>query len=529
MIFEEIQGIIKLGTPNWVLKARKEHITLNVHINGKGTDLYLDKIDSIENPKQLELRRKYLTTNRHIFVELSRPIDKVFSAKGGGVIIEKGKEDKIRPLLTNIRHGKNIRSWIKDIQANKYYTDPAGLVFFEWEDGKTYPTIKSINSIMNYSSDGRTTEWVLFEPYEIPEKEGKYYRFVDAEKDYLIKRVDDKFTIIDEFDNPFGECPAIINSNIINSELTYHESPFEIVISLADHYLRTGTIKNINEFLHGYPIFWRYLADCKTCQGSGFIEGKVCHSCNGTGVNTNKDITDIINLQIPEKETDIKLAPEVAGYVTPDVSSWQEMRDEQDWLFDIMQSVVWGAKMSKDASNETATAAFLNAQPVNDQLNNFTDAFEDMERKMTSLIVKFHTESSEPMVSVNYGRRYLVELADAIWKRYEEARKSGANKVSLDYMLTQFYQSEYANDLESLAIAQKGILLEPFVHKTDEEIQSLILVSDDMKIKKYLFNEWFKRLDRIDVMMKSINELELMFNKYIEDEKQEVQRVQSDS
>ena len=517
---DEIKNIIIAGTPEWVVKARKEHRRLDVHINGTNTAAYLDRIDSIENIKQLALRKKYLTTNRHVFVELTRPIDKVFSAKGGGVIIGEGKEDKIRPLLTNVRHGKPIRTWIKDIQANKYYTDPSGLVFFEWNQKRTYPTIKSIKSIMNYYSDGRTPEWVLFEPYKIPDIEGDFYRFVDSEFDYLIKRVEDNFTIIEDntFKNPFGICPAIVNSNIINSELTHTESPFEIIISLADHYLRTGTIKNINEFLHGYPIFWRYLADCKSCQGTGFVESHVCLTCGGLGVNTNKDITDIINLAIPEKDTDIKLAPEVAGYVTPDVASWQEMRTEQDWLFSLMQSTVWGAKMSKDSSNETATAAFLNAQPVNDQLNNFTDAFEDMERKMIHLITTFETGNTAKLVSVNYGRRYLIEIAEAIWKRYEAARTSGANKVSLDYLLIQFYQSEYANDLESLTISQKGIKLEPFVHKTDEEIQALPILDED-KIGKYYFNEWFKRLDRNDIIMKSIEDLTKEFETFINTKK----------
>lgn len=523
MTIDEIKPIIKLGAPKWVLQARKEHNRLDVHINGKNTALYLDQIDSIENKKQLELRRKYLTTNRHAFIELSRPIDKVFSAKGGGVIIERGKEDKIRPLLSDVRHGKPLRSWIKDIQANKYYTDPAGLVFFEWKDDNTYPTIKSINSIMNYQTDGRNPEWVLFEPYDTPDKEGKYYRFVDKDADYLIKVVEDKFTIENEFENPFKKCPAIVNSNIINSELTHAESPFEIVISLADHYLRTGSVKNINEFLHGYPIFWRYLTDCKVCTGTGFIEGKQCPSCGGLGVNVNKDVTDVINLAIPDsKEENPKLAPDVAGYVTPDVTSWQEMRTEQEWIFSLMQSTMWGAKMSKDASNETATAAFLNAQPVNDQLNNFTDAFEDTERKMVDLIVRFETGEEKSLVSVNYGRRFLLELAETIWNRYESARTKGTNKVSLDYLLSQFYQSEYANDLESLTISQKGIKLEPFVHKTDEEVNAIILIKEDDKLRKLYFNEWFKNLDRNEIVMKSIEELNKMFNEYINNEKQEV-------
>lgn len=516
---DEIKVIIEKGRPQWVHEAIKEHKRLDVHINGKHTAAYLKQIDSIENATQLKLRKDYLTTNRHAFVELTRPIDKVFSAKGGGTIITHTNDDKVRDSLSNVRHGKTLKNWVKDIQSNKYYTDPAGLVFFEWTATKTYPTLKSIVSIENYESDGRTLEWVLFVPEEREGQDGKFYRFVDNEDDIMIHKKGEVYTIVEDetYDNIFGRVPAIINSNIINSDLTYNESPFEPVISLADHYLRTGTIKNINEFLHGFPIFWRYLASCKPCGGTGLKNGVTCPACGGLGVNVNKDVTDIINIEIPEKETDVKIAPEVAGYVSPDVTSWQEMRTEQDWLFSMMQLTIWGSKMSPDASNETATAAFLNVQPVNDQLNNFSDAFEDMEQKMADFITSYYVDK-EQVISVNYGRRFLVEPPEVIWDKYEKAKQNGSPKVSLDYLLTQFYQSEFANDLENLTIAQKGIKLEPFVHKTDEEIDALPIDQQD-KLRKYYFNEWFKTVPQEDVLTKDIKKLNDEFNVFINGKK----------
>ncbi len=77
---DEIIDIIKIGRPKWVSKAIKEHERLEVHFNGEHTDKYLSHIENIENAKQLELRKKFLTTNRHAFHMLSRPSDKIFSA-----------------------------------------------------------------------------------------------------------------------------------------------------------------------------------------------------------------------------------------------------------------------------------------------------------------------------------------------------------------------------------------------------------------------------------------------------------------
>ncbi|GAG69913.1 unnamed protein product, partial [marine sediment metagenome] len=120
-----IVNIIEAGRPDWVETAVIEHKRLNVHINGIGTAAYLTLIGGIENRNQLKLRQDYLTTNRYALTNLSRPIDKVFSAKGGGNIYnvkQTAKEKTLRKGLSNVRHGKSIRTWIKDIQANKFYT-----------------------------------------------------------------------------------------------------------------------------------------------------------------------------------------------------------------------------------------------------------------------------------------------------------------------------------------------------------------------------------------------------------------------
>jgi len=519
---DEIVLLIKKGHPKWYDNAVEEHKRLNTHINGHDTADYLTQIDNIENKEQLALRKKALTTNRHLFANLGRPIDKVFSANGGSNIynVDGDKLVRLRKSLNNLRHGKSIRNWIKDIQSNKYYTDPAGLVFFEWNTIKTWPTLKSIKSIYSYESDGRTLEYVIFNPTKLvvdgKETDKKVYRFVDNAFDYSILQEGEAYSIIEDekYINPFGTVPAIINSDKINYKLEYSESPFEVIISLADHYLRTGSIKNLNEFLHGYPVFWRYLTSCKTCKGTGYIEGKTCQHCLGSGYNLKKDVTDIIQLEVPEKDTDIKIAPDVAGYVTPPVESLVEMRTEMDWLTSLMELTLWGSKMAKDASNTTATAAFLNVQPVNDRLNDFADAYEDLEKKMVDLIGTFLFKKYDG-ASIHYGRRFLVESPDVIWKKYQEAKTGGAPKITLDYLLIQYFQSEYSNDLQRLSISQKGIRLEPFVHKTDEEIQKLDVTKEDKKAK-YYFNEWFKNLTEEEILTNDVKQLNALFDSYLQ-------------
>jgi hypothetical protein len=522
--FNKIKETIKAGTPDWVSIARKYSKKLEVHINGIGTAEYLSQVTGYENDRQYRLREKYATSNKFVFENLLRPVDKVFSANGGSKLLNTKTEQSNKILsekLSNLVEGYPVRKWIEQVQSNKYYTDPSGVCFFEWEGVETYPTFKNINSIRNYESDGRQIEWILFEPekridakgVELP---GDFYRFVDDEKDYLIYVVDEHFTIIEDetFDNPWGYVPAFTNSNISDSTLSYHISPIDSVIELADHYLRTNSVKNIYEFLHGYPIFWAYVEPCRTCDGTGLYDGKTCHTCNGDGHTFTKDVSDIIKLKPPRTTDEPQLAPDVAGYVQPDLDVWREQREELDWLWGLMHFSMWGTAQQDQAENETATAAFIDVQPVNDRLNKFADAFEQTEKLVTDILGDFYLLENYNGASINYGRRFLVEPPDIIWKKYITAKKDGAPKVSLDYLLTQYYQSEFKDDVEGLITAQKGIKIEPFIHSTSAEINLLPVMNED-KLAKFYFNEFWRSLKQQDIILKDVEVLKAEFETYL--------------
>ena len=523
---DEINDIIKAVEPDWIKAAKKYTAKLNVHINGIGTAEYLNHIQGFENSTQFILRKKYATSNKFVFENLLRPVDKVFSATGGSVTIKtktEFSEKAIAEKLDDVSSGLSLRRWIQQIQSNKYYSDPSGLVFFEWDKQDTIATLKSVNVLRNYQNTGRKLEWVLFEPVkkvdennqELP---GEFYRLVDDAFDYTIHVVDDNFTVIEEetFKNPWGFVPSIINSNLINSTFTYHISPVDSVTDLADHYLTTTSVKNIYEFLHGYPIFWAYIQPCKRCDGTGLYEGANCTKCDGDGHTFKKDVSDIIKLRPPKTNEEPVLAPDVAGYIQPDLNTWQEQRTELDWLWGLMHFTMWGTARQDKATNETATAAFIDVQPVNDRLNQFSDAYEQLENLMVDIIGKFYLQGNYEGSSINYGRRFLVEPPDVIWKKYLDAKEKGSPKVSLDYLLIQFYQSEFKDDKKSLIIAQKGIKLEPFVHKTDEEINSLPVLDTD-KIAKYYFNEFWKNVNKQDILIKDVDALRKEFLTFLKD------------
>jgi hypothetical protein len=81
-------------------------------------------------------------------------------------------------------------------------------------------------------------------------------------------------------------------------------------------------------------------------------------------------------------------------------------------------------------------------------------------------------------------------------------------------LLIQFYQAEYQNDLKQLAIVQKSIKHEPFIHKTDEEIMKLDISRMD-RLKKFYFSEFWKRLTDDEIIMSSDEQIEKMFNDFM--------------
>lgn len=527
--FDDIIAVIKAKEPAFITAAKRDSLKLNVLINGFQVPEYLDKIEGYENNEQFKLRKKFAGNVKHVFENLLRPVDKVFSAKGGSRIYGTGKSntanEKLRLLLSNVKDGFSVKNWIENIQANKYYSDPTGMVFFEWTETDTFPTIKPILTIRNYHTSGREVDWVLFEPTIRHNKatgiqeRGEFFRFVDDEKDYMFHKDGDVVTLIEEetFINPWGKCPAIINSDIINYTLTHAESPVDKVVELADKYLRGQSTRNIYEQVLMWPVAWMYAQKCGSCKGTGELQGTTCKSCNGSGQSLKRDVSDMLILNTPKDSDAPTIAPDVAGFGQVQLEPFEESREELKWVANIMSFTMWGSTHDT-AENDTATAAFLDVQPVQDRQGKFTNAFEDMEKKMTDFIGEFYlTTSYDPSgTSINWGRRYMMEPPDKVLEKYIEAKDKNAPKVSLDHLLSQYYQSEFMNDHQTLSIMIKGMKVEPFVHKSDEEVQGLGIVQKDY-INKIYFNEWWVTLDEMEILTKDTTQLLVELNKFTQD------------
>ena len=484
--------------------ARSQHRTLNMHING--VDVKVEKIDGYENETQKKLRDKLTRSNKALYQRLLQPVNKIFSSKGGSRYFD--MSDTFKDDFTKAKYkGYSIKEWIKHY-VNKLFVDPNGLFFIEVDqNGKSYPTYKSINDIHDYFFDGLTCEYVIFLP-TIQEDGSKIYRVVDSEKDISIRRVGEEFTVVHNeiYPNTLGYVPAILVSNEKDDVYNVMTSPVWNTIETAEEYLQNNSTKSVYKYAHLFPIFWRYVQDCPTCKGTGQIKGEDCQSCKGTGVRLSKDVADIMNLRLPESG-EIPIAPNVAGYIQPDIETLVAIRDEVKELVKEMEYTLWGSNTKEDSSNDTATAAFINVQPVYDKLNQYSDWCEYVDKFITDTIGKLSYGNSFNGSSISYGRIYIFETPDQIMQKYIAEKSGGVPKLILDYRITQFYQSQFQSDSVVMLANIKLIKVMPFVHSTDEEIKALDLPEIE-RYKKYYSDDWKNTLDADEILKMNEEQLD---------------------
>lgn len=508
----DIKRIIK-DNPNKAIVAegKKMNKKLAVHIAGIGMDTYLEQINTFENADQKNIRQKYARSNVDLFDRLSRPIDEVFSARGGSVYynLPKSQEPQFRTYLANVEWGYTLRKWMDNIGKVAYLMDPMGLIFIEVGNNEAYPTYKSIAGVYDYQLNGRRLDYIIFTT-----SEKSVYRIVDDTFDRLVKVEGDSLTSIPgkTFPNYFGHVPARIISDLVKPGMDCFCSPFWTVVELADEFLREGSIKSIYKLLHGFPKYWQYTSDCPDCNGTGLKGGSDCPACRGTGTKMRHDVADNINLPLPVKD-DPKVAPDVAGYVTPDIEGWAKMTEELQLLEDLMNHTVWGTHQRDQADNDTATGRFIDVQPVNRRLNKFSEWGEDIERFITDEMGFFYFPGSYKGASVNYGRRYLIESPDTIWDKYVNARSTGAPQSSLDELLRDYYYTKYSNDSLELQKHLRLMKLEPFVHLTIMDAKNVAPNTIDYKMKLY-FTEWLGTLQESSLLFDPLESLRTSLKNY---------------
>jgi hypothetical protein len=543
----EIADIIRTNPSQARLaKGREYKKKMCWHLFGDDKETHISLIKGFEPTKEMkDTREKYTKSNKDIFSRLIRPMDKVFTARGGSLYynLSEANEKKAANLSNNIRNGISVRKYVETQWKIQSLADPFGCMLMEMMPAQeariaksegmsfVYPTYQSVDNIFEEKPKGNRFEYLILNVSKSEkvslglEKDETYYRVIDDAFDYIVKKKDEEVTIIQTLTMPnyFGEVPALRNSDIAS----YYDdsvflSFFDEVIELADQYLLDGSVKIIHKFLHGFPKYAEFASECPECLGHGKAHGEPCKKCGGTGKMPMTKPSDAMLLDRPTKDEHPVYPKDIAAYISPDKTYHEISTADAKMLEDAMFATAWGTQSvvktqglsQPNESPKTATEIVDDAKPEAARLNVISEMAEKRHKFILDYTVKLNLSlPAYHGASVNYGRRYLLESADAMWRRYQDARTKKAPITVLDAMLNEFYESNYQSDTVGLSIAKKLIYVEPFVHYNAAELQ-LLNVGDDTYKCKLFYSEWLAEKSEAELLVSDIAALKADLKTY---------------
>lgn len=498
---DQIQDILKenLKVKDHIKKGREIAKELFALIQGDDfKEELIHKIEHLESGNKAEARKKYSRAITDFFERLLQPIGNIYSSVGGSKNYNIDNENiKIDYLknVSSVSGNMSLEKWLRQNWMPLYHTDPNGVIYWEHKETNAYPTYKSINKIRNYELSGQNIEWILFEPEKVKVENTTVmkWRIVDDAYDRIYIQNNSEFILQDEMPNEFRRVPGVVNSDISKLGEDWRVSPIDKIVQLCKEYARDQSIKTIYKFQSGFPIHWRYVSQCRDCTGTGVTGEGTCKTCGGKGYIQKGDVTDMVTLPVPEAEDPV-LAPNIAGFITPDLETWTQYNTELDYLEEIAYRTHWSVAKTNNADGqaETATGRYIDLQPQINKLNEYADTAEWVEMEMSEMLLNFMNPTKdvdEREVYINYGRRYILESADTILEKYHTSKDNDDNSTIKDRLLSEYITAKYKNDPQMLRESLLKAKVEPYIHEKIEEVEQFF--GSVEAARKIYFNKWW--------------------------------------
>lgn len=556
---DQIKDII-INNPNKALikKGRAANKKLMMHVHGVDIKSFIKRDDYFETSDAFKSRTDGIVSNKDLFTRVLHEESLIFAARGGSTHFNMPKTDEeaMIGLLANVRYGLPLREWIENFALPAYRTDPMGVFFMEVEQmsgaegeeirtPECYPTYKSIQCIYDYQPNGRRLEYICFQletcelkDYGIDDKESgnlpvpatgdnavsskkfsQYFRFVDDEKDMIVKRDNNTIFVAINAKNPvvkndrFGDVvPAFIISDLLQfNDPSVFASPLSFLIELSDCFMYDRSIRDLQKKYHGFAKAVEPLLKCATCGGTGQTKGSACPDCTlpghvkGIGYKLRTKISDVSKfpLETLEKIPSFDFA-KIYGYVTPPIETW----NKQDFSLKNSEQMIyysyWGCAQDMRTSGpddttgrdipESATKTVANLKPKYARLNRTADWAQNTENIIASFIGRFWFEQSFKGSAIAYSRNYILETAEELIEQYYDMRSKGVPDFIMDEQIFRYLNCLYEDNPLQLAKFLKLFAVDPFPHDTPQEIDTSATIDPEQKLCKWYFGQWAKTL-----------------------------------
>ena len=377
-----------------------------------------------------------------------------------------------------------------------------------------------ISDVIDYETcDGICIHWIVFRQPEnrIAVFDDTTIRVFELDDDKLkIKR------LLTEVEHGLGYCPArFFWSTQLNEKNTdLKKNPITKELSNLDWYLFFSLSKQHLDLYAPYPIYSAYEADCNFennetgdyCDG-GFLrnsKGEYKILADGTVEKcpccSEKRIAgpgSFLEVPVPNQAEGVADMSNPVQITTVDRDSLDYNVDECKRLHDdIVISIVGsgGTVSEKEAINETQVAA--NFESKTSVLNSLKVNFEQAQKFVEDTICKLRYGDAFISSSINWGTEFYVFTVKELYAKYELAKKNGMAESELDAIVKHILEVEYRNNPQILQRMMILKQLEPYPHKTLDEILRLAekgLLDQKKVLIKINFSSYIDRFERENI------------------------------
>jgi hypothetical protein len=387
-----------------------------------------------------------------------------------------------------------------------------------------------IDAVIDYQTfrlDENQFEWLIFK-----QPEHRIAVFDDTSiRVYQLNEKNEIQSLISEAKHDLGYCPARFfwSTQLNEKNKDLKKNPITKELSNLDWYLFFSISKQHLDLYAPYPIYSAYEADCnfENNETGDYCDGGFLRNAKGEYKILNDGTVEkcpccsekriagpgsFLEVPIPNQSEGVADMRNPVQITTIDKNSLDYNVNECARLKnEIVISVVGsgGTVSEKEAINETQVTA--NFESKTSVLNALKTNFELAQKFVEDTVCKLRYGGAFISSSVNWGTEFYVFTVTELYSKYKQAKENGASNSELDAISQQILEVEYRNNplvLQRMLILKQ---LEPYPHKTLDEVLRLYekeLLNENSVKLKINFSTLVERFER-----ENINIIEFASNK----------------
>lgn len=387
-----------------------------------------------------------------------------------------------------------------------------------------------IDAVVDYQlskQDENLFEWLVFN-----QPEHRIAVFDDTSiRVYQLNEKNEIQSLVSEAQHDLGYCPARFfwSTQLNEKNKDLKKNPITKELSNLDWYLFFALSKQHLDLYAPYPIYSAYEADCnfENNETGDYCDGGFLRNAKGEYKILNDGTVEkcpccsekriagpgsFLEVPIPNQSEGVADMHNPVQITTIDKDSLDYNVNECARLKnEIVISVVGsgGTVSEKEAINETQVTA--NFESKTSVLNALKTNFELAQKFVEDTVCKLRYGGAFISSSVNWGTEFYVFTVTELYSKYKQAKENGASNSELDAISQQILEVEYRNNplvLQRMLILKQ---LEPYPHKTLDEVLKLYekeLLNENLVKLKINFSTLVEKFER-----ENINIIEFASNK----------------